>query len=155
MFSFTKKRRSAKKRDPRPNRSLDLSFESLEKREMMAGDISFHDVGGEGVVTITGTNSRDTALVEMDGARRIKVLMNSVSNTKTFDASRVDKIVFKGYGGNDYFTNDTSINTEAYGHWGDDTIVGGSGNDYLSGGSGKDLVIGWRRERPSTRQFRG
>lgn len=58
------------------------------------------------------------------------------------NVSKVTRVVFNGYGGNDTFRNFTAIPTTADGGDGDDVLQGGTGNDILSGGTGDDMLCG-------------
>jgi Ca2+-binding RTX toxin-like protein len=71
--------------------------------------------------------------------------------TATFEKSSVSLIAFSGQGGDDRFTNLTSISAHADGGEGDDyliggsvadTLIGGAGNDRLEGGDGNDTLVG-------------
>jgi Ca2+-binding RTX toxin-like protein len=52
------------------------------------------------------------------------------------------RIIYQGYGGNDYFRNDTFLPTTAWGGDGNNTLIGGSGPDVLIGGDGNDKLYG-------------
>lgn len=113
-----------------------LQFQKLAKRELMAGDIS---LSSRGVLEIDGTRRDDTAHVGYVGSQ-VKATLNGRS--ESFAKSKVKKIIFRGYGSDDYFDNDTSIRTSAYGHGGNDELYGGPGKDYLSGGDNNDTIKG-------------
>lgn len=51
-------------------------------------------------------------------------------------------VYFYGYGGNDYFRNDTLLRTVAYGGDDTDVLVGGTASDWLDGGNGVDYLYG-------------
>lgn len=112
-----------------------VQLERLEARQLLAADVGLSG----GILNIYGSNSADKAYVSYSGSY-VKTTLNG--DVEKFSKSKVDKIVFRGYKGNDYFHNSTSIKTTAYGHQGNDRIYGGSGSDYLSGGSGRDKVYG-------------
>jgi len=57
----------------------------------------------------------------------------------SFLRDKVQRISFKGYAGDDTFTNETYVPSEALGGSGNDRLVGGDSVDYLSGG---DLLSG-------------
>jgi Ca2+-binding RTX toxin-like protein len=117
-----------------------LQIEPLEERRLLAIDtISFTD----GKLLIEGSPSNDTARVSIAGTTLTATLVNSGKTTQqTYSASSVTKIIFRGYAGNDTFTNQTSIRTDAYGSDGNDTLTGGSGIDYLFGEGGNDVLNG-------------
>jgi len=60
----------------------------------------------------------------------------------TFDASSVQHVTFIGSNGADFFRNRTSLKVRAYGHAGNDVLVGGGGVDVLIGGANDDLLYG-------------
>ncbi len=59
-----------------------------------------------------------------------------------FYSWNVDSVYFVGYGGNDTFLNDTSLDTLAYGGSGNDRLTGGTGEDTLYGDGGRDNLNG-------------
>lgn len=99
---------------------------------------------GTGVVTITGTGASDvvtvTQFARRNGPAQVRIRFGDVS--KVYPRKSVSKIVFRGENGDDRFTNNTSIPSEAEGNNGDDRLVGGSANDLLIGGYGKDYIDG-------------
>lgn len=60
----------------------------------------------------------------------------------TAQMSSIDRIVFDGFAGDDYFVNDSSFTLQAKGGDGDDTIYGGSNYDSIAGGKGRDRIFG-------------
>jgi hypothetical protein len=110
-------------------------IQRLGSREMMAADIDLSN----GVLELSGTNSKDKAYVDYSG-NYVKATLNGKS--ERFYTTRVKEILFRGYGGDDYFNNRTAIASKAYGHSGHDTLYGGSGDDTLYGGSGNDKLYG-------------
>ena len=61
---------------------------------------------------------------------------------ESFASWTVDSIYFVGYGGNDTFLNDTSIDSLAYGGSGNDRLTGGTGEDTFYGDGGRDILNG-------------
>jgi Ca2+-binding RTX toxin-like protein len=133
-------RRTKSAADRRKSQSNRFSFESLERREMMAGDMGIKVIGGEKLLVIDGTGGADKATVVADGAFHVKATLNGKS--ERFALVNFDKILFKGYDGNDTFDNDSSRVAEAYGHAGNDKLYGGPAGDLLNGGSGNDHLDG-------------
>src|SRR5262245_17674825 len=119
-----------------------LSLETLEERKVMSasvqlGSLYIHGTNANDIVTVTSVPPPSRGF----GFASYKVTENGVS--KTFLAEAVfGKIYFNGYAGNDFFRNDTALDTVAFGQDGNDTLVGGSGNDYLHGGNGVDSLYG-------------
>ena len=126
----------ARRKKSKKNRTKrNLGFENLERRELLAGSAFISN----GDLYVKGTNSADSARVYESGSQ---VVVNLNGSTRRFSSSQVDRIIFKGYNGNDYFDNDAKIPCKAYGHGGRDTLDGGTGNDYLSGGDDNDKLYG-------------
>ncbi|HEV2970220.1 MAG TPA: C2 family cysteine protease [Pirellulales bacterium] len=105
-----------------------------------------------GVVTIEASPTHDdTVNIYINhragnGAGNLPDLLTvSLANINTpqvaaFDPTTVTKIIFHGFGGNDFVDNRTSISMVAYGGTGNDTFFGGSGTDMLIGGSGNNYL---------------
>src|SRR5688500_18094776 len=158
-----------------------LGLELMEDRRMMAaGSVAFDSATG--VLTILGTNGyADTVSVAIDYGHafltdddEVAVTLQNVGAplVQMFPyrdtlglgipskLPAVTKIVFQGYGGNDWFDNLTGIKSDAYGGAGMDTLLGGSavdrffggdnddyldgrlGNDFLYGDGGRDAIFG-------------
>jgi hypothetical protein len=113
-------------------------LETLEDRRLLAAGISF----SAGVVTITGTDAADTAVVVQRHGQLVVTVSGGVSATQTFKKGDVKQIVFDGGAGNDVFINHSSVRALALGGDGDDVLVGGTGKDVLIGGAGNDVLIG-------------
>jgi Ca2+-binding RTX toxin-like protein len=92
-----------------------------------------------GVLSISGGDGNDVASVAQRGEHLV-VRLNGME-TKLLSRN-VQTIQFHGSAGNDQFTSDSSITTEAYGGDGNDVLSGGNGNDKLFGGAGDDLLTG-------------
>jgi hypothetical protein len=147
-----RKSRGGKKRD------IACGFEMLENRCMMSGTplpygISFQS----GVIRINGSDNAETAAVNLVNGKLHATLDHMVYihvdiNTTThflmhdavmdFDPAVVSKIEFFGNGGDDTFTNNTSVKTTAVGGDGADVLIGGYGDDQLNGGAGDDQIEG-------------
>ncbi|WP_162273936.1 calcium-binding protein [Mariniblastus fucicola] len=87
-----------------------------------------------------GDSTADVASISVSGNQVSASLTGA--QTMSFDVADVESIRFVGLGGDDRFTNNTSIPSFAFGQDGDDVLIGGSGNDRLIGGSGNDMLTG-------------
>ena len=87
-----------------------------------------------------GSDASENSVVSVSGSTLTATF--SGFQTQTFAASSVQEIVFVGLGGNDVFTNNTSIPASAFGNDGNDRLNGGSGADFLGGGAGDDDLRG-------------
>ena len=94
--------------------------------------------GGE--LLLGGGTSNDVGTISVSGSNVTATL--SGSDAATFTTAEVTSIRFVGLGGDDQFTNNTSIPSFAFGNAGNDTLLGGSGNDRLVGGPGDDELRG-------------
>jgi len=123
-----------------------LRIERLEDRT-----VPTVSVNAAGVLVIVGTAENDTATVTQSSTT-YQVDLNGVA--RTFARSKVptSEVVFRGFDGNDSFTNSApALKARAFGGDGDDTLVGsaradilygGDGNDWLYGGAGNDHLDG-------------
>jgi Ca2+-binding RTX toxin-like protein len=132
--------------------------EPLEDRMMMYGTpIPYGISYASGAVRINGGDVGESAAVSLVNGQIHATLSHTVSiqvdiNTWTkfpvqdavadYDPAVVSKVEFFGNGGNDSFTNNTSVPTTAAGGAGDDVLVGGYGDDTLSGGDDDDQLEG-------------
>lgn len=135
-MSIRRARRNSATRSCRPEPHLRV--ESLEGRIVLTASIGF-DVR-QGIISIVGSEAGDVASVSQQG-RNVIVSLTGVTS-KTYAASKVKLIDFKGLGGDDSFTNNTSIRSRADGGAGSDTLRGGSGVDDLRGGDNDDRLFG-------------
>jgi Ca2+-binding RTX toxin-like protein len=119
------------------NRNGSLSFTSLESRQLLAG-ISFDAATGQ--VTVDGSAGNDVVRV-MEDTGTTTVIFTGLE-TRSFDTANVSEIVFFGRNGDDWFRNDSSTSSKAFGQNGDDTLIGGSADDRLRGGTGSDRLYG-------------
>ena len=134
------------KRKSRPTshtnrRHRSMRLERLENRRLMTAGLDFDG----GTITIRGDAWDNVAeVVQHNG--RIRVSIESVGQivSRLYAATDVQRILFEGFGGNDKLTNETAIPTVAWGHDGDDILIGGSGGDELVGGAGNDQIAGRR-----------
>ena len=132
-----------RQRKNKRKQTTQFRFESLEPRQLMAGDLS-----GNGNWNIGGTMKADEIYIARDSAEP-NLLLAEV-NGKIIDAqyeSDVKSIRVRGYAGNDHIEIDQSageIKTRTWfsGDHGNDVIIGGSGNDVILGSHGNDELIG-------------
>jgi hypothetical protein len=124
-----------------PTRKARLQFENLELREMPAV-LSVGVVGSD--LTIRMDNSGGGVDVRPSGLMGSTVTVSEIGSSRSwsFNSKAVASIVFTGGSGADKFLNNTAIPSWAFGHGGNDVLVGGSGNDYLDGGEGHDRLNG-------------
>ncbi len=121
----------------RSGSKISVDYQEYEPRELLAG-IVFTATTGE--VLIGGTNGNDVARVTETGDA-ITVTQQGFE-TRTFDVSEVNSIVFVGKRGDDFFDNQTAIPSRAWGNAGNDTLLGGSGADRLVGNTDNDIIRG-------------
>ena len=114
-----------------------LDYQSYEERRLLAG-IEFNPSTGQ--VLIGGTNADDVARVNQTG-NSITVSQEGFGS-RTFSTAEVNSIFFVGLNGNDFFENQSSIDSFAFGQSGNDTLIGGSGNDRLVGNGDRDTLRG-------------
>jgi Ca2+-binding RTX toxin-like protein len=134
---------TARKPKRRSRTSAPPRFEVLEDRRLLAvSHIAYDAVNSR--VSITGSAAADSALVSNSQPGMIQVRYESTDGVETADflAASVSLISFYGSDGNDRFENQTSIATRAWGHGGDDLLLGGTGNDEFYGGEGNDFMYG-------------
>ena len=120
---------------------ISCALESLEDRKVFSASpvISLSN----GILQVTGTSRNDTVSVHVENGQVVVQATNDRGTfEKTFEASKVREIVFRGLAGNDQFTNATSLPCRAYGNNGHDTLTGGNGQDSLDGGPGNDVIHG-------------
>lgn len=102
-------------------------------------------ISSSGAMIIVGTSGNDNVSVQwLNGKYTVYGNTNGVTKpAESYDDSRVNRIYFYGYGGNDSFgSSRTRIYTEAYGGEGNDILAGGAAGDYLDGGNGYDTLKG-------------
>ena len=122
-------------RNVRRNRGFQFQYAHCEPRQMLA---TIALIGSE--LLLGGDSTDDTATVSISGDELTASLTGA--ETQTFPAADVTAIRFVGLGGDDFFTNATSLPSFVFGHAGNDTLIGGSGNDRIIGGTGNDTLSG-------------
>ncbi len=104
--------------------------------------VGLHD----GVLQIIGTNHDDHAFVQKVSGDELQVFASFLpgERVRRFNASDVDRIEVRLYGGDDRGSIGVHVEIPAYvdGGPGSDILDGGSGNDILLGGPGYDLLFG-------------
>ncbi len=121
---------------------LQVGIEALEFRVLLsAGDISLKNTGK---LIITGTPDGDVAEVSYVDVDTLRVYMQTADtiHDETFNRSDVNMLVFYGNQGDDTFTNNTDLDSNAFGADGNDELTGGGGNDLLKGQTGDDILDG-------------
>lgn len=121
-----------------------FQLETLEDRLALTSFIN-----ALGQLQIFGTNGRDVTTVSQltfngfaGPVQVVRVVENGVAHDFLRSSIRANQIVYSGLAGDDFFRNDTLINSVAFGMDGNDTLIGGSGSDLLVGGNGNDLLLG-------------
>ena len=137
--SFSKYQNKQNHRSSRRPSNLNLSYQNLETRCLLAG-ISFDATTG--VLLIEGDVSEDVSEVQLaQSGTMVQVSLTGFAD-ETYPVADVVSLRFEGGLGNDQFSNFTSIPSEVLGGGGNDTILSGSGNDMVIGGAGNDTING-------------
>jgi len=122
-----------------------LSFENLERRELMAANALLSN----GVLNITGTEQADRIVVSQVttpiGLMTVNVTIHDIATgnqliNKSFVNSSVSSIKVECFGGDDVAENNTNKPSTMYGDNGRDRLVGGSAVDNLFSGRVYDQV---------------
>ena len=123
-----------------------FGYEVLESKNLLAG-ISIESINGLSTLVIDGASSNDTAEVRLQNNDELLVTLQlgSASENQTVPLDQVERIRFLGRSGNDSFTNFTDVDSAAFGHNGDDVLIGGNGNNWIQGGQGDDHIVGGDR----------
>jgi Ca2+-binding RTX toxin-like protein len=102
-----------------------------------------------GYVKIEGTAAGDTVSVSESRNRDPQVIVTANGITTRFAnpsdgnfGSKIRKVVFHGHAGNDHFTNNSSLPSEAHGNAGTDYLYGGPKTDLFFGGDDPDYLYG-------------
>ena len=100
----------------------------------------------DGIVEIEGTLENDVVTIDPvdDDDRFFQVDLNGVENEQ-FRFADVLRVRFRALKGDDTFTNNTDVDSTAYGHDGDDVFIGGGGHNRFQGGDGRDELTGGPR----------
>ena len=116
-------------------RSSHFQYAQCEPRQLLAS------ISLNGSELILGGDPDDNAATVSISGDQVTASLTGVETT-LFPVSMISTIRFVGLGGDDRFTNETSIPSFAFGNAGNDTLIGGSGNDRLVGGTGTDTLTG-------------
>ncbi len=119
-----------------------LCYESLEPKQLLA-TVSIQDVAGRETLVIDGDSGNDVVFVSDLNDDQVRVVENG--NALTFNRSEFERIRFLGRSGNDFFENQTEIDLAAFGHNGNDILIGGNGHNRIQGGGGNDRITGGDR----------
>jgi len=130
-LGFNSKNRKAK------NKRAKFEYQTLEPRQLLAGIV----LNAAGDLVVFGDNGNDTGRVVESSTTTLRAELTGVTS-QTFDRADVSRVIFIGNGGNDTFTNATSIDSNLLGNAGNDTLIGGSGVDVINGGVGNDILTG-------------
>ena len=117
-------------------------YETLEARNMLTG-ITIEKIIGLSTLLIDGSNANDIAEVRIASNGHVEATLNG--QTTQFSSDEFERIRFLGRSGDDSFTNHTNIDSAAFGHSGNDQLVGGNGHNWIQGGDGHDHIVGGDR----------
>ena len=121
----------------RSTRTFD--YQSLEPKRLLA-TISIQEVNDRPTLVIDGDSSNNSAIVTSTNSTQVRVTHDG--QVELFNTSEFERIRFLGRSGNDYFENRTDIDSAAFGHQGNDRLLGGNGNNWIQGGDGNDHIVG-------------
>ena len=127
-------------------------YDDLEQRKMLT-TIAVQTVNDIPQLVIDGTNGNDEVVVSEIGVDEVSVTYTSsptnngpeTQGEAIFARADFERIRFLGRDGDDSFTNETDINSAAFGHGGNDTLRGGNGHNWIQGGNGDDFIYGGDR----------
>lgn len=152
LFAARQARKPARsaRQSQRNKHKFQPRIESLERRELMAADISVSV--SERSLWITGTSFDDKITVSKTSygvqvGTEFTVVSGGLGETSSA-VHRItkpfDKIFIYGQAGSDTIKVDNAIKQSATisGFTGNDVIYGGGGNDVIDGGDGKDTIFG-------------
>ena len=118
-----------------------FAIESIERRDLMAADITFSN----GHVLITGTEASDQLVVGELGTQFVAKIANQAGTVileRTFSLPSVTKVTAQGLGQSDQIWNLSTVPFYGYGGVGDDILIGNVGFDFLDGGADNDRIAG-------------
>ena len=118
------------------NQNRPLQIQSLESKVLLAADAF---LGGSSDLIIQGDDEANIIRV-ITHSDQIGVYLDGVR--KDFAAIDVQRLVFAGGDGDDFFQNRTDLPLDANGGAGDDMLVGGTADDTLFGDEGNDRLVG-------------
>lgn len=136
--SHRSKQRTSADKATRQNRSL--TFDTLEKRNLMAVDMTWFSGS---TLVVRSDNNATSVTVDQVGSS-IRINDNWASRQWSFAASSVGRVEFQGGRGNDRFVNNVAqLPVTAFGGDGNDHLEGYNGIDQLIGGNGNDTLLGY------------
>ena len=115
-------------------------MEQLESRQLMAADVMV-EPADTGELVITG-NDLDNRVNVYRWYGDIVVHDHEKGVIASVPSAQVDRVVFHGMAGNDYFLNYTNLPSTAYGGPGRDKLIGGKSSDVFFGGRDDDDLHG-------------
>ena len=124
---------------PRSAARHHLNYQKLESRQLLT-TVSIGDVAGRQTLIIDGDAAQNVALVADHDSNQVRVVADG--DVQFFNKSEFERIRFLGRSGNDLFENQTDIDSAAFGHGGNDTLIGGNGHNWIQGGDGNDTIVG-------------
>lgn len=131
--------RRASEARKRPNTTVVLGLESLERRDLMSLSKPWLD----GSTLIAIANDISTSVEVRQSGSKLVIRDMDTGRKWSYAAKRVSQVQFQGGAGDDRFINYFSaMKVQAWGFAGNDYLVGGSGADYLNGGDGQDTLFG-------------
>jgi len=139
LFSFARTALSpsnTKSRNRKFKSKARFNYEELESKNLLAGIV----LTATGDLVLFGGDGNDTGSVTTSGTTLTANITGVAS--QDFAVSDISKVIFIGLGGNDRFTNSTSIDSDLIGNAGNDVLTGGSGVDFINGGVGNDTIAG-------------
>src|SRR5689334_13744189 len=117
----------------RHQHALAEAIEALPRRTMLSVDL-----GANGVLTVVGSDARDSVLVTAD-PHFINVADVTVNGATTqYALSTISKIDVRTLGGDDSIRIDDSLRLLEYPAF----VDAGAGNDRVSTSSGRDTILG-------------
>jgi Ca2+-binding RTX toxin-like protein len=125
-----------------------LECQQLERRDLMAVDVFYHDGFERGVayperegIYIVGTSENDRVQVtESGGVTTVFAARPTGMGYYYLETSKVPNIHFYGGAGDDTFLNQSSAQAFVFGGEGNDTLEGGKGVCHVYGERGEDQI---------------
>ena len=121
----------------KPKQDYLFSFQQLESRELLAGI----NLNAAGNLIISGGAGNDIGQVTMLSSTTVRAEITGCES-QDFSLASISNVTFRGFAGNDRFTNSTSLTSRQIGGDGNDTLIGGTGADIINGGTGNDTLTG-------------
>ena len=106
----------------KPKQDYLFSFQQLESRELLAGI----NLNAAGNLIISGGAGNDIGQVTMLSSTTVRAEITGCES-QDFSLASISNVTFRGFAGNDRFTNSTSLTSRQIGGDGNDTLIGGTG----------------------------